>query len=114
MEIRSPVLSHTLFKEIIAPLIDKDPGPFLVVIDNLRYDQWKGFEPIINEYYKSMEEKFIFQYPSDGNSICAKCYFFRIDALDMEKKFPNIGRMIPMKGVKTYMKMNFSPSSSKD
>jgi hypothetical protein len=35
----------TLFKELVLPeLKKKDKAYFIVVIDNLRYDQWKTFE----------------------------------------------------------------------
>jgi hypothetical protein len=38
-----PVLSHNLFKELTSE-IKKDKPILFVVIDNLRYDQWKVFE----------------------------------------------------------------------
>ena len=45
----APVMSHTFFKERVVPeLSDKQPT-LMVVIDNLRYDQWKAFEPIVNQ-----------------------------------------------------------------
>ena len=52
----SPVMSHTLFKEKVAPQLSKEQPTLMVVIDNLRYDQWKVFEPIINTYYKKDSE----------------------------------------------------------
>ena len=55
--IDAPVMSHTLFKEKIAPEISKEQPTLLVVIDNLRYDQWKVFEPIISNYYKKDKEE---------------------------------------------------------
>src|SRR5690606_10135310 len=52
----APTLSHTLFKTKVVPeLKDKQPTLF-IVIDNLRYDQWKAFEPIVNNYYKKASE----------------------------------------------------------
>ena len=41
-----PVMSHTLFKEKVVPEIKKGEPTLFVVIDNLRYDQWKAFEPV--------------------------------------------------------------------
>jgi hypothetical protein len=39
--------SHTLFRELVVPEIVKKDKPILfVVIDNLRYDQWKTFESV--------------------------------------------------------------------
>lgn len=52
----APIMSHNLFKEKVAPEISKDQPTLLVVIDNLRYDQWKAFEPTINNYYKKEQE----------------------------------------------------------
>ena len=48
-----PILSHTLFRELVVPeLVKKDKPVLFVVIDNLRYDQWKVFESVVNNYYK--------------------------------------------------------------
>src|SRR6187402_824328 len=40
-----PIQSHNLFKELVVPeILKKDKPVLFVVIDNLRYDQWKAFE----------------------------------------------------------------------
>jgi YesN/AraC family two-component response regulator len=52
-----PVLSHTLFKELVVPEITKKEKPVLfVVIDNLRYDQWEVMQNTIGNYYKLEKE----------------------------------------------------------
>ena len=62
-----PIQSHTLFRELVVPeLVKKDTRggaelskakPVLfIVIDNLRYDQWKAMESTINNYYKLEKE----------------------------------------------------------
>jgi len=53
-------MSHTLFKENIVPELSKEQPTLLVVIDNLRYDQWKVFEPTINNYFKKEKEEAFF------------------------------------------------------
>ena len=42
-----PVLSHTLFKEKVLPHLKEDRQSFFILIDNLRYDQWKILQPVI-------------------------------------------------------------------
>ena len=37
----APIMSNTLFKKVILPEISTTKGTLLVVIDNLRYDQFK-------------------------------------------------------------------------
>ncbi len=46
-----PTLSHTLIKDYAFPLLDKGKKVFLLVIDNLRYDQWKIIQPLIEQYF---------------------------------------------------------------
>ena len=84
-----PVLSHTLFKEVIVPQIEKDPGTLLVVIDNLRYDQLRVLEPIINEYYKSVEESSFFSILPTATQYARNAIFSGLMPLDMQKKYPN-------------------------
>ncbi|MBT8290730.1 MAG: bifunctional response regulator/alkaline phosphatase family protein, partial [Muriicola sp.] len=50
-----PVMSHTLFKEWIKPEL-KGQSTLLVVIDNLRYDQWIAFEDVLSPFYKKIRE----------------------------------------------------------
>jgi len=51
-----PVLSHTLIKEKIFPRLEEGKKIFLLVVDNLRYDQWKIIEPMIGEYLRVDED----------------------------------------------------------
>ena len=41
------LFSHNLFKKIVIPTLKKG-ATFWVVMDNLRYDQFRLLEPIIN------------------------------------------------------------------
>ena len=47
-----PLLSHTLVKEVAFPLLDKGKKVFMLLIDNLRYDQWKTIQPLIEHYFR--------------------------------------------------------------
>jgi hypothetical protein len=41
----------------VAPLIDeKQPPLFMLLIDNLRMDQWRVLEPVIGELFKVVEQ----------------------------------------------------------
>jgi len=51
-----PTLSHNLFKEKIFPRLTEEATNFVIVIDNLRFDQWKIIQPIINNHFKFQEE----------------------------------------------------------
>ncbi|RUA11724.1 MAG: two-component system response regulator [Flavobacteriia bacterium] len=84
-----PILSHTLFKEVIAPEISKDQGTLLIVIDNLRYDQLRVLEPVIYEYYKPKEEVSFFSILPTATQYARNAIFSGLMPLEMEKKHPD-------------------------
>lgn len=51
-----PMLSHDFFKDEVFPLIDKHQKVFVIIIDNLRYDQWKILEKEISQVYNIDKE----------------------------------------------------------
>lgn len=84
----APILSHRLFKEVIAPKIDKTTGTLLIVIDNLRYDQLRVLEPVINEFYKPTEEVTYFSILPSATQYARNALFSGLMPLEMEKKYP--------------------------
>jgi len=83
-----PILSHNLFKEVIAPQISKEKGTLLIVIDNLRYDQLRVLEPIINNYYKVENETTFFSILPTATQYARNAIFSGLTPLEMEKKHP--------------------------
>jgi len=86
----APTLSHTLFKDKVVPeLSDKQPT-LLVVIDNLRYDQWKAFEPIVGNYYKKSSEIPFYSILPTATQYARNAIFSGLMPIDMEKLHPNL------------------------
>lgn len=86
----APTLSHTLFKDKVVPeLSDKQPT-LLVVIDNLRYDQWKAFEPIVNNYYKKSSESPFYSILPTATQYARNAIFSGLMPSDMERLHPNL------------------------
>ena len=84
-----PLLSHEIFGELVAPEIRKKDKPILfVVIDNLRYDQWKAFESVVNNYYKLEKEVSYFSILPTATQYARNAIFSGLLPLEMEKKFP--------------------------
>ncbi|MUU77179.1 T9SS response regulator signal transducer PorX [Winogradskyella endarachnes] len=84
----APVMSHTLFKDKVVPeLSDKQPT-VLIVIDNLRYDQWKAFEPIVNNYYKKSSELSFYSILPTATQYARNAIFSGLMPADMESLFP--------------------------
>lgn len=85
----APVLSHTLFKEKVVPELSDDQPTLLVVIDNLRYDQWRAFEPIVNNYYKKTSEVPFYSILPTATQYARNAIFSGLMPSDMEKLHPN-------------------------
>ncbi|WP_338376674.1 bifunctional response regulator/alkaline phosphatase family protein [uncultured Flavobacterium sp.] len=84
-----PVLSHEIFGELVAPELRKKEKPILfIVIDNLRYDQWKAFESIVNNHYKLEKEVSYFSILPTATQYARNAIFSGLTPLDMEKKYP--------------------------
>lgn len=84
----SPVMSHTLFKEWIAPELKKGKI-LLIVVDNLRYDQWYAFEDTVNSFYKKIAEKSYYSLLPTATQYARNAIFSGLTPLDMEKKYPD-------------------------
>jgi CheY-like chemotaxis protein len=84
----APIMSHNLFKEWIAPELSEQPT-LLVVVDNLRYDQWKAFEPSVATYYKKTSEKPFCSILPTATQYARNAIFSGLMPSDMEKQHPN-------------------------
>jgi len=85
----APIMSHTIFKNKIVPQINKEQPTLLIVVDNLRYDQWKSFEPIINNYYKKEEESAYYSILPTATQYARNAIFSGLMPSEMEKLFPD-------------------------
>ncbi|SHI89948.1 T9SS response regulator signal transducer PorX [Pseudozobellia thermophila] len=83
-----PVMSHTLFKEWIQPEIEDAPT-LLVVIDNLRYDQWYAFEDTVGTYYKKNKENSYLSILPTATQYARNAIFSGLMPLEMQRKHPD-------------------------
>ncbi len=83
-----PTFSHTLFKDYIVPNLSKEQGVLWVVIDNLRYDQYRVLEPFINNYYKKEEEHSYYSILPTATQYARNAMFSGLMPSEMEKRFP--------------------------
>ena len=109
----APIMSHTLFKEKVMPEISTEQPTLFVVIDNLRYDQWKVFEPIINNYYKKENEEAFFSILPTATQYARNAIFSGLMPSDMEKLFPNYWKNDTDEGGKNLYEAEFLESQLK-
>src|SRR5206468_994359 len=83
-----PVMSHNLFKEKVLPNIEKGTPTFFVVLDNLRYDQWKTIQPIFAESFRIVEESSFYSILPTATQYSRNAIFAGSLPLEIEKHFP--------------------------
>jgi CheY-like chemotaxis protein len=85
----APAMIHTVFKNKIAPEI----GPeklFLIVIDNLRYDQWQMLKPILSKYFTIESEEMITSILPTATHYARNALFAGLMPSEIAKKFPTL------------------------
>jgi CheY-like chemotaxis protein len=86
---KAPLLSNTLFRNKIAPVILKSPeSVFVLVIDNLRFDQWKMLAPHIKNYFRIEEEELFFSILPTATHYARNALFSGLMPSEMEKVHP--------------------------
>lgn len=56
----APVMSHNLLRKKVLSHMKDDTPTILVLLDNLRYDQWKVIEPIVSQAFRVETEDYFF------------------------------------------------------
>ncbi len=103
-----PVLSHNLFRELVVPELRKKERPVLfVVIDNLRYDQWKTFESVVNNHYKLEKEVPYYSILPTATQYARNAIFSGLTPLEMEKQFPQYWKNDVEEGGKNLFEADF-------
>ncbi len=86
-----PVMSNQLMKKKILPVIDESPDPvFMILIDNLRYDQWKILQPILSEYFRINEDELYFSILPTATQYSRNAIFAGLMPSEIEARFPNL------------------------
>lgn len=85
-----PLLSHQLMKKKVFPQLKEGNPLFFLVIDNLRYDQWKVIEPIILEYFTVEEESSYCSILPTTTAYARNAIFSGMLPLEMAKFHPDL------------------------
>ncbi len=86
--IDKPLMSHNLMKKKILPLVDKKQPVIFLLVDNLRWDQWKILQPIFAESFKIVEEESFYSILPTATQYCRNAILAGLTPLEIEKAFP--------------------------
>lgn len=83
-----PVQSHTMLREKAFPLIKENPVIFLILIDNLRYDQWKMLQPVFEQYYRVERDEMYYSILPTTTQYARNALFSGLLPSEIAKKYP--------------------------
>lgn len=87
----APLLSHYLFRRKILPFTEAAETPvFFLLIDNLRYDQWKIIQPVVMEYFRVQDDETYFSILPTATQYARNSIFAGMMPADIEKNKPKL------------------------
>jgi CheY-like chemotaxis protein len=84
-----PMLSHQIIKKKVLPLIGNEPV-FFLLIDNLRYDQWRLLQQIVSDYFTVEEELCYYSILPTTTAFARNAIFSGMLPSEMAKTHPDL------------------------
>ena len=84
-----PTLSPTVFKEKVFPNLTNNKKVFFLLIDNLRYDQWKAIQPMIEDYFRVENDDIYYSILPTTTQYARNALFSGLMPNEIRKKYPN-------------------------
>ncbi len=85
-----PLISHQIMKKRVFPYIQPGTPLFFIVIDNLRYDQWKTIEPVVLDYFNVENEELYYSILPTTTAYSRNAIFSGMLPLEMAKFHPDL------------------------
>lgn len=89
-EKKAPILSHNLMQKVVFPLINAKEKVLVVVIDNLRYDQWKAIQPAIEEHFRVVADQMYCAILPTATQYARNSMFAGLLPTEIQKKYPKL------------------------
>ena len=85
-----PLMSHTVLKERLIPLLKAEGGgpTFLIVIDNFRYDQWRYVQPLLEPFYRVERDEMYYTILPTTTQFARNAMFAGLMPSEIERKYP--------------------------
>ncbi len=83
-----PLMSNKVFQTKVLPYVDEEQPLVWVVVDNLRYDQWKVIEPLLTESFNLVEEDCFYSILPTATHYCRNALFAGEMPARIQQQFP--------------------------
>lgn len=85
---QAPVMSHQFVEKKILPHLVPGEKLVWIVVDNLRYDQLKMIEPLLNQHFRTLEESAYFSILPTATHYCRNALFAGLLPSRIQQQFP--------------------------
>jgi CheY-like chemotaxis protein len=85
----APLMSTGLFRKKVFPLL-KEHQVVVVIVDNLRYDQWKIIEEVISELFHTEDEELFLSILPTATQYARNAMFAGMMPLQIQEKYPRM------------------------
>ena len=85
-----PLLSPDIFKHRIFPLLDQKQKVFVLVIDNLRFDQWRTISTVLQQYYRIESDELYYSILPTATMYARNGMFAGLMPSEIEKIYPQL------------------------
>ncbi len=85
---QAPLMSHTLFEKQVFPHLEKGKPTFFILLDNLRFDQWKTIQPKFAESFRIIDEQIACAILPTTTQYSRNAIFAGMLPAAIEKKYP--------------------------
>jgi CheY-like chemotaxis protein len=87
----APAMSHRIVKDKVLPIIkDSQETVFMLVIDNLRFDQWKTILPKLKDHFRLDNEEIFYSILPTATHYARNALFAGLMPSEIEKMFPTL------------------------
>lgn len=84
-----PILSHEMMREKIFKPMNKTKPVFFLLLDNLRFDQWKVLEPLILNLFRVDNEDYFYSILPTSTQYSRNAIFAGMTPMEIQKKYPD-------------------------
>ncbi len=85
-----PMLSPDIFKHRVFPHLDAGKKTMVLVIDNLRFDQWRMLSPVFNDYFRTDSEELYCGILPAATMYARNAMFSGLMPSEIEKLYPQL------------------------
>ena len=83
----APIMSHNLMREKVFPHVNKERPTVMVLLDNMRFDQWKVIEPYLSQLYRVEEEDYFYSILPTATQYSRNAIFAGMWPSEIEKHY---------------------------